>query len=155
TLPPRPERHLAPRASGSAGKGYVDEGAGAVDGAPLADRGRPGDALPGEGRDGVEAAEAARRPTPAPLRGPQRRPDRAGLATVRMEDDVGIGNPALDEVDLRLDDSLVEVGSALEHEGAPGGAKILELPRIDPDVHGQHRCQGRHDLLGRPAFALL
>ena len=37
----------------------------------------------------------------------------------------------------------------------PDGSQILQLAGVDPDVDRQHRGQRGHDLLGRPALALL
>src|ERR1051326_1333691 len=62
SLPARRERQLAPRPALGPRQLHVDEGARAVDGAPLADGVGRGGAGVGQGRDVVEAAE----PAPAP-----------------------------------------------------------------------------------------
>jgi len=42
---------------------------------------------------------------------------------------------------LRLHHGHVAMRAALEHELAPDGAQILQLPGVDPDVDGQHGRQ--------------
>src|SRR4029450_2967924 len=79
-LPAGGERELAPLAALGARQLDVDEGARAVDRAPLADGLGTGRAGVGQGRDGVEAAEARGLAARAPIAGAERGADRAGLA---------------------------------------------------------------------------
>ena len=72
-----------------------------------------------------------------------------------MHDDFPVRHLAPDEVHLRFHDRHVAMRSALKDELAPGRTKILKLPGVDPDVDRQHRGERGHDLLGRPALALL
>ena len=154
-LPALAERQLAPRAALRAGELHVDERARAVDRAPLADGLRARRARVGERGDGVEAAERLAAPFARQSDRAERGADGPRLAGVRMDDHVGVGDLAADEVHLRLHHRHVAVRAALEHELAPDGSKILQLTGVDPDVDGQHRGQRGHDLLGRPALALL
>src|SRR5499426_2813615 len=73
------QRQLAPLPTLGPGQLDVDERAGAVDRAPLADGRRAGRAGIGQRRDRVEAAEVRRRTALAPVAGAERGPDRAGL----------------------------------------------------------------------------
>ena len=59
------------------------------------------------------------------------------------------------EVYLRLHDRKIPVRAALEHEPAAGRCHVLKLAGIDPHVDRQHRGERGHDLVGRPALALL
>ena len=72
-----------------------------------------------------------------------------------MDQNLRVRYLALDEVDLRLDDGKIAMRPALEHETAAGGAQILQLSGIDPDIVRQHRGKRCHDLFRRPAPALL
>ena len=72
-----------------------------------------------------------------------------------MDLDLGVGNLAGDEIDLRLDHREVAVGAALQHELAADGAQVGQLTGIDPHIERQHRGERRHDFFRRPALALL
>src|SRR5437899_10226917 len=154
-LPAGRQGHLAPLAALRARELDVDERPRAVDRAPLADGLDAGRARVSQRRDGVEAPEARRLAALAPVAGAERGADGAGFAGVRVQNDFGVGYLAPDEVHLRLDHGHVAVGAALQDELAAGGPEILELARVDPHVDRQHRRQRGHDLLGRPALALL
>src|SRR5262249_58570353 len=89
-LPAGSQRDLAPRAAGRRGQLQVDEGRGAVDGAPLADGLRLGGADVGQRLDDVEAAEARPLAGSTPVAGTEGGADRPRLAGVRVEHDVGV-----------------------------------------------------------------
>src|SRR5439155_5728108 len=97
-LPAGGERELAPLAALGVRQLDVDEGARAVDRAPLADGRRAGRAGVGQGRDGVEAAEARSLAARAPIAGAERGPDRAGLAGIGVQYHLGVRHLAADEV---------------------------------------------------------
>ena len=152
---PAASGNLAPRPSRRPWKLDIDERALAVAGAPAADRVIVGGAAIGQRFDCVEAAEAARLSAAPRIQRAERRADRAGLAGVGVDHDLRVGNLAGDEIDLRLDHREIAVRAALEHELAPDRAQVLQLAGIDPDVERQHGGERGHDLLGRPALALL
>src|SRR6185503_18426364 len=76
---------LTPRAALAARQRDVDERAGAVDRAPLADGLGAGGRGVRQPRDGGEAAERGRGAVFAPVGRAERGPDRPGLAGVRMQ----------------------------------------------------------------------
>src|SRR3989441_169240 len=154
-LPARRQRQLAPLAALGARQLDVDERPRAVDRAPLADGLGAGRAVVGERGDRVEAAEVRGLAALLPVAAAEGAAVGARLAGVRVQDHLGLGPLAPDEVALRLHHRHVAVGAALQDELAPGRAQILELTRVDPDVDRQDGRQRGHDLLGRPALALL
>src|SRR6185312_2533931 len=81
--------------------------------------------------------------------------DRARLARIRMDHDLGVRDLAGDEIDLGLDHRGIAMRAALQDEFPADRAQILQLTGIDPHVERQHGRQRRHDLVGRPALALL
>src|SRR5206468_3443135 len=137
SLPAGRQRQLAPLAALGARQLDVDERPRAVDRAPLADGLGAGGAGVGQRGDRVEAAEVRGLAALLPLAGAERGADGAGLAGIRVQDYLGVGHLAPDEVDLRLHHRHVAVGAALQDELAPGRAQILELARVDPDVDRQ------------------
>src|SRR5262245_55926097 len=123
------DRHLAPRTAGRTRQTHVDERPLAADRTPVADGVLVGRARVAQPGDRVEAAEAARLRLPLPLERAQRRADRARLARVRMDDDLGVRHFLADEVDLRLDDREVAMRPALQDELAADRREVLQLPR--------------------------
>src|SRR5438128_6801689 len=99
-LPPGGQRHLAPGPPLRPGELDVDEGARAVDRAPLADGLGLGRARVGQRLAGVEAAELARRPALPERSRAEGGPDGPRLARVRLQDPAGAGHLLADEVHL-------------------------------------------------------
>src|SRR2546430_15037237 len=91
---------LAPRAALAAGERHVDEGAGAVDRTPLADRLGAGRGRVGEAGDGGEAAEARGRAGLAPVGRAPRSADGPGPARAPMQHDLGSRHLAANVIDL-------------------------------------------------------
>src|SRR5262245_39426583 len=154
-FPPWLRRNLAPWPTLRSREFYVDEGALAVATAPPADRILAGRAAIGKRFYGIEAAESRGLAVAPSIQGAQRRADRAGFAAVRVDHDLRVGNLAGDEVDLGLDHRKIAVRAALKDEVASGGAQILQLAGINPNIERQHRGKGGHDLLRRPTLTLL
>ena len=137
---------------------HVDEGAHAFVLAEVAPRvvvalGLERDAL---GR--VEADERRLASLPPQADGLEARADRAGLAAVLVEHDVGLAHLALevvaDEVDLRLDRRQVALRAALQHEPPAEPREVGRLGHVEEHVPGQHGGQAGENLLRLPAVAL-
>ena len=80
--------------------------------------------------------------------------DRAGLAGVRVHEDLGVRDALLDVVDLRLDGREVVLRAALEHELAPERREARDLHDVLPDVLRQHLREAGEHLLLREALLL-
>ncbi len=80
--------------------------------------------------------------------------DRARLARVRVDVDLGAGNARLDVVDLRLERGQVVLRPALQHELLAQLRHARDLDDVLPDVLGQHLRQPGEQLLLREALLL-
>ena len=139
-----------------AGQLHVDEGARAVDRAPLADglarwscscRSAPRWCRSRGTRRLAAARASRRRRAPRRSRPPRRstggaRPRRRGPCRVMKST-------------CALTTAMLRCVPPWRTNFRPAGAQVLELARVDPHVDRQHGGQRRHDLLGRPALALL
>ena len=84
----------------------------------------------------------------------ERGADRAGLAAVRVEVDLGVRDALLDVIDLRLERGEVLLRAALEDEHAAELGHARDLDDVLPDVLRQHEREAREQLLLRVAFLL-
>ena len=101
--------------------------------------------------------DADERRIAAPLdhaQGLERRADRARLAAVRVDVDLGAGHALLDVVDLGLDRRQVVLRAALEHVLRAQRRHARDLHHVLPDVLGQHLRQAGEQLLFRVALLL-
>ena len=73
----------------------------------------------------------------------ERGADRAGLAAVRVQVDLGVRDALLDVVDLRLERGDVLLRAALEHEHAAELGHARDLHDVLPDVLRQHEREAR------------
>ena len=80
--------------------------------------------------------------------------DRAGLAGVRVDEDLGVRDALLDVVDLRLDGGEVVLRAALQDELAAERREPRDLHDVLPDVLRQHLREAGEQLLLREALLL-
>src|ERR1017187_6783065 len=109
-------------------------------------------------RAGVEADER-RLPAVVPeAPGFQPRADRAGLATVLVNNDVGLHVLALearlDKIHLGLHRGQVVLRAALQQEALADGRQVGNLRNVKPDILGQNVAQAGHDLFRLPTLPL-
>ncbi len=132
----------------------VDEGALAVVRAEVADRlfvvlGR---VIEVDGR--LETDERRRAAALDHAQRLERGAQRAGLAGVGVDEDLGAGDALLDVVDLRLDRREVVLRAALEHVARAQRGEPRDLHHVLPDVLGQHLGEAGEKLLLGEALLL-